>query len=369
MKLIVTLFLTFSVLSCSTTNSDNTDVKVLYKSSASAPSLEIPPDLTALNDAENKSLPSSNVGTRAAIGRFKDTGPLLERVLPKLAGITLRGEGDYVWLEVEKGPVAVYESLRVFWAEEGFVLEQDEPLIGIMKTELLENKAGSLYSDNSFFSGIFDALRDSDERDRYKTRVAHGPSDDISYVYLTQYGEEFILIEDETTSNKTTGWQSRPRDPELEVEMLSRMMLFFGLQDDVIKNQLAKIGQFPKRARIVKSEDNVTSLILKESFERSWNRVVVQLDRLDVEFISKNREENIIQIKTSTDKKEVKRSFFETLFSDEKVKTETGIVDLRLAIEGTSNNTTEVNVVGQNGTNDSSEPAIALLQYLLSKLK
>ncbi len=365
MKLIVSLIVAFSVLSCS---SGSENQKVRYKTSAIAPSLEIPPDLTRLDDSANKALPGSNLGTRSAIGRFKDSVPTLERVLPKISGITLKGEGERHWLEVEQNVTTTYDLLKDFWAEEGFILEQDEPLIGVMKTEWLENKAGLLVSEDSFFSGFFALLSSTDTKDQYMTRVERGEVDNVTKIYLTQHGQEYMLL-DESTLGKSSGWQSRVSEPELEVEMLSRMMIFLGLQDDQVKQQLAKIGQFPKRALLTKNEDEVTVLVIKESYDRGWNRVLRQLDRLGTDYVNKNQKEGVIRIKQKTEQVKQKEGFFSSLFSSSDASKDEGFVYLNIEVTDTLNDVTAVQMVTSIGANDDSDHAVALLQYLFEKLK
>lgn len=365
MKLIVTLLLTFSVLSCSTTG--NKVEKALYKSSKNAPSLEIPPDLTGLDDSQNKKLPGSSVGTKEAIGRYKESGPLIDSVLPHISGITLQGVGDFYWLEINQDVAKVYQLLKIFWAEEGFILVIDEPLIGIMKTEWLENKAGILFADDSFITNFFSGFYGTDIKDQYRTRVARAGSAAKTHVYLTQYGREFMLLED-AEEGKTKGWQSRDKDPELEVEMLSRMMLFLGVQNTELKEQLAKIGRFPKRARLVKDEDGLSTLVLKESIDRGWNRVVLQLERLHIEFVNKNREQKIIHIKQKIAPKKQEKGFFSSLFaSNDDVKEDS--VNLYLSFDEAGSGTTIINMKNSYGANDSSKPALALLHYLFTHLK
>ncbi len=358
--------LAFSVLSCSFVNNKQ---KVDYKSTVSMPSLEIPPDLTGLDDSSNKALPGSDLGTRAAIARFKESGPLLDKVLPKISGVELKGAGDFYWLEVKQSPTELYEVIKSFWAEEGFTLEQDEPLLGIMKTEWLENKAGLLFTGDSFLSNIFSLFESSDKEDQYKVRLERGDFDDMSRVYLTQYGREFILVDNGDSGNTST-WQTRAPDPEVEIEMLSRLMLFLGLQDEQVKQQLAKIGKFPARAQLLKNDDGITTLLLKESLDRGWNRVMFQLDRLDVEFVSKNRADPSIVVRQKVDQSERKeeKGFFASLFSGDKKKEDTGIT-LTLIFDETSNNTTRINIVDSEGFNNQSKQANALLQYLFERLK
>ncbi len=345
MKLLLTLLLAFSVLSCS---SGTNKAKVRYKDSVSMPSLDIPPDLTGINDSSNKALPGSKLGTKSAIGRYKDTGPLLDKVLPKITGVKLEGDGAFYWLEVNQSPTALYSVLKSFWADEGFTLELDEPLLGIMKTEWLENKASILSSDGSSLGRFLSLFKSTDTEDQYRVRIERGDSDNSSRIFLTQYGREFILVEERSFNTKS--WRTRAPDPELEAEMLSRIMLFLGMQDEQIKLQLTKLGQFPTRAQLVKNDIGITTLVVKESFDRGWNRVLSQLDRLNVKYDSKDKAKKLIQFKLDT-------------------KNENGLIAMNLKLGETSDNATTLKIVNLDGLSDDSEQATALLQHLFKNLK
>jgi len=358
MKLIITFILALSALSCSSSNTE----KVRYKTSISTPSLEIPPDLTGLNDSENRALPGSKLGSKAAIARYKDTGPLLEKILPKIGGVELKGIGGFHWLEVNKTPTELYTVLKIFWADEGFTLEQDEPLIGIMKTEWLENKAGLVFSGQSTLSRLFSLFESSDAKDQYKTRIERGETEDSSNIYLTQFGQEFVFTEE---SNRK-GWQSRKPEPELEVEMMSRMMLFLGLQDEQVKQQLARIGVFSKRAQLIKS-DAGTTLVIKDNLDKSWNKILQQLDRLGVEYISKKRENSEILIR---DKEDKENGLFTLSFSRQNLQSgDSNQIAMNNDLGDTLDYATTVNVVASDGIEDNSQQAVALLQYLFENLK
>lgn len=365
MKLFFILILTFSILSCSSTSETQ---KVRYKTSAAAPTLEIPPDLTRLDDSNNRGLPRSTIGTRQATGRFKDSGPILERVLPKIQNVSLHGVGDYHWLAVKESPDVVYDLLKGFWAEEGFTLDQDEPLIGIMKTEWLENKGGTLTEEDSFFSSLFSIFRTTDTKEQYKTRIQRDEKNRKSLVYLTQYGQEYILLDDEV-NDRSSGWQSRPQDPELEIEMLSRMMIYFGLQDEQVKQELAKLGVFSKRARLIKNEDEQTVLLMKESIDRGWNRLLAQLDRFNIEVVDKDKENGTLHLKKKGKAEKKEKGFFASLFSSNDDKKEEGFIEFFLSIETTSNDTTVIKMVNSAGNGDDSTQANEFLQFLFERLR
>lgn len=363
MKLVLTFISVFILVSCSTGGHKS----VNYQSSSTAPSLIIPPDLTGLDDSNNVGIPNSPLGTLEVIGHSGEKMKL-DRVLPKIEGITLMGQGDYHWLEVKQDKVELYEMVKDFWSEEGFLLVRDEPAIGIMQTEWLENKAGSL-EPGSLLSGLIGMFSSTDTKDQYRVRIEDGG--DVSKLYLTQKGQKYVTVED-TKYGNSHGWEPRATEPELEVEMLSRIMLFLGMQNEDVKQQLAKIGQFSPRAKITKTDKDaktdrdVTILTVIESFDRTWNRTLLNLDRLDVEYISKDKVKGVIWIKQKA-KEPKKKNFLQNLFSKEAAEEE--MLELKIMLNENASEATEITIDNRFGVKDKSEQALAVLYYLYERLK
>jgi uncharacterized lipoprotein len=62
-------------------------------------------------------------------------------VLPTVAGVTLERSGDKRWLQIESTPQNVWPEVVSFWREQGILLVEQDPAIGVMKTDWLENRA------------------------------------------------------------------------------------------------------------------------------------------------------------------------------------------------------------------------------------
>jgi outer membrane protein assembly factor BamC len=79
-----------------------------------------------------------------------------------------------------------------------------------------------------------------------------------------------------------TKWQPRPADPELEAEMLRRLMIRFGSEEKRATAAVAtaKERQVEQRAKIVRASDGAGTLELQERFDRAWRRVGLALDRV-----------------------------------------------------------------------------------------
>ena len=94
-----------------------------------------------------------------------------------------------------------------------------------------------------------------------------------------------------TEGKDQTKWQPRPADPELEAEMLRRLMVRFGVEENRAETLLAK-QQTPEQARIVK-EAGGPVLEMDESFDRAWRRVGLALDRVGFAVEDRDRSKGV----------------------------------------------------------------------------
>ncbi|MEP7099194.1 MAG: outer membrane protein assembly factor BamC, partial [Burkholderiales bacterium] len=184
--------------------------------------------------------------------------------------------GNERWLRTSLTPEQLWPQLQGFWKERGFVIVQDTPATGVMETDWAENR-GKLPMDfvRASIGKVFDGAYSTGELDKFRTRVERTPTG--TEVYITHRG----MIEVYTGERKeNTTWQPRQPDPQLEGELLSRLMLKLGATDDVAKTAVATPGVTgpAARARIVTGQPSAT-LQVDDNFDRAWRRVGVALDR------------------------------------------------------------------------------------------
>ena len=365
MKHLLSIFITINLVTlltaCETLSSDD---EIDYRTSEITPTLEIPPDLISRSSNRNLSLPGSEVGTAANSGRYVETGNLnVElRTLPLIENIKLEGQGDLHWIRVPEKAEKVYPLIRNFWAEQGFRLQLDEPALGLMETEWLTSKSGS----ESFFAAIFESMAGADSKDQYITRLERASDNTGTLIFLAHRGQErFVEDPDKKTvivaTGRTQGWQMMPADPNKESAMLSRIMIYLGMQNQEVSAELNKLGLFAARASIQYDEDDEeTYLLVKHGFEQAWNRLLHQLDRLAIPVDEKDRSENDGTIRIQ-----------KTALSLPEVDEDYAILDqITLSLEGSDNsNQTRVDVINQRGSMDQSPTAKQVLNYFLAQLK
>lgn len=250
--------------------------KADYKKSKVIDNLEVPPDLSAstINDA-----PDSLDAASATYSEFGTQRPLREKsaVLPEQEALQVMRDGDQQWLLVQGSPDQVWPRVKEFWLQEGFLINKEDPRLGILETDWAENRADIPQGPvRKLIGKAIDVVYSSATRDKYRVRLEKS-GDGGSEVYLTHRGVEEVVKGNPDDS--TTVWQTRPTDPELEAEMLKRMMVFLGIEEQKAQSMLVRKGKDKVRAELV-SDGTGSSLLIREDYSRAWRRTGVALDRI-----------------------------------------------------------------------------------------
>lgn len=256
--------------------------KIDYKSAKSLPPLEVPPDLsmpdsTGQFDVVGKDGTTYSDYTRA---RAEAKGAPGAKVLPNVEGMHVERDGDFRWLVVDMEPDKLWQPLREFWQENGFLLARERPDIGFMETDWAENRAlvsDSWFRRNFAFMGAENAFS-YPERDKFRTRIERGDAKGTTAIYITHRGVYQVATRDGTITRTT--WEVRPRDPELEAVMLYRLMASLGATDAQVQQAKAEPPPAPRAELASKSSGakKIEYLELPESFDRAWRRVGIALD-------------------------------------------------------------------------------------------
>jgi len=298
MKLLVAALLIFGALNLAACGGPSTDLQ--YLDSRVMPDLEVPPDLTLDIVDSNFELPA------AFSGDGSETGNGIP-VLARVDSVKLEGHSDFYWLSIDEPVDNLYQLIKDFWASEGFTLAMDEPVIGIMKTNWVFNEEGRGNEGKGFFARLFSSGDLAPSQDQFKTRIARDTGSATSQVYISHRGSESkLVLSGDPYQELGQGefdrrvlkqdWNFQAFDPELEVEMLSRLMIYLGLRQSEVDGQLANIKLFSPRASIHteligegdESEGAVevevigeTYLLVKGTYARTWYRTLHQLERLN----------------------------------------------------------------------------------------
>jgi len=273
-----------------------------YRQTQVANPLEIPPDLTESTIDDTLLVPELNPTGSASLSTYaseRQAGGQIafaEAVLQQQPGVQLERDGNQRWLLVDVEPQAVWPRVKEFWTSNGFVLKRENPLIGIMETDWAENRADIPEGPvRALLGQVIDFAYSAPTRDKFRVRLER--VDDGTEVYLTHYGVEEVIRGG--TSNRQGSevlWQSRPADPELEAEMLKRLMVYLGATERRAQTQMAaatEAEQQGPRVRRATVAGNREALIVGENYSRAWRLVGLALDGSNFVVEDQNRSEGL----------------------------------------------------------------------------
>ena len=273
--------------------------KIDYKSAGKVNPLAVPPDLSAPPTSDRYTIPETAVGS-ATYSEYSEeqgarhTGSTAAAVLPAVEKMRIERGGSQRWLVVETDAETLWPTIREFWQDTGFLIDRELPDIGIMETDWAENRAkipeGGL---RKLLGKVMDQAYSYPERDKFRTRLERGEEPGTTEIYISHRGAYQVLIGSVHTKEEVK-WQMRPTDPELEAEMLSRLMRRLGANEEQAqaraplaapKAQLTKNGEFPE------------TLMLADGFDRAWRRVGLALDRVGFTVEDRDRSKGLYYVR------------------------------------------------------------------------
>ena len=133
---VVLVGVALALSACSALETDKVD----YRSTAKAPSLAIPPDLTQLSKDTRYSVVD---GTASASG-YKANQASVEKLAVgtlQVGDVRIERSGNQRWLVVKRPADKLWEPVKDFWQENGFLLAMDQRDLGIMETDWAEKRA------------------------------------------------------------------------------------------------------------------------------------------------------------------------------------------------------------------------------------
>ncbi|WP_444718922.1 outer membrane protein assembly factor BamC [Paucibacter soli] len=352
--------------------------KVDYRSGArQTTGLDVPPDLTQLA-RDGRAQVQGGVVSASAMQQTSSTtakpsaGSMSKVALDQLGDLRIERSGEQRWLRSSLTPEQLWPQVRGFWLERGFELASEQTEVGVMETNWAENRA-KLPQDliRSTIGKVLDGLYSTGERDKFRTRLerVNGGTE----IYVSHRG----MIEVYTgTQRDNTAWQPRPADPQLEAEMLSRLMLKLGAKEEQAKAVLAAAPASPAKAPATAAAahagtralaDVPTSLQVNEGFERAWRRVGQSLDRHGFTVEDRDRKQGLFFLRYADPNEAGKDepNFFSKLFGGDKGQT---AVRYRVSVKAEGERST-VMVLDDKGQQQTGEIAKRILNLLMDDLR
>jgi outer membrane protein assembly factor BamC len=301
-----------------------------YKGAGRSKPLEVPPDLTASPVSDSYSIPgNTSYSTYSQIQEGQEVG--VEKILTTPDGVRLEKAGGQRWLVVNAPAEKIWPIIREFWIDQGFAVRVENSEIGVIETEWIE--LDKIKKDDSGnvgdkFDKWLDKLSGIADKKKFRTRLDRGEQANTTEIYMTH--RSITGAADDKNKVKTrygeidTGYkesakvapEADARDAELDAELLRRLMVKLGVEEQKSKSILAQ-SVTPKRAEVVKETDGSATLMLNDAFDRAWRRVGLALDRVGFVIEDKDRSNGLFFVRYADvdidDTPQKKKGLLETL--------------------------------------------------------
>jgi len=282
-----------------------------YKGAGRSRPLEVPPDLTASPSSDTYAVPgSTSYSSYTQAQEGQEIG--VEKVLQTPEGVRLERSGAQSWLVVDAPAEKIWPVVREFWIDMGFAVRVENAQIGVMETEWVESDA--IKKDTSGnaldkFDKWLDKLSGFADRKKFRTRLDRGTEAGTTEIYMTHRSVSGAPDDGKTRIQTQlgeieTGYRAdaknAPRadasDAELDAELLRRLMVKLGIEEQKSKSILAEAVVI-KRAEVVKESDGSARLLLNDQFDRAWRRVGLALDRIGFVIEDKDRSNGLFFVR------------------------------------------------------------------------
>ncbi len=226
----------------------------MYKRAEAVPPLEVPPDLT--KPAEDPSFDIPQIGAL-----------LSKKVTLNGHEVRVMRDGRVHWLVIDADPADLWRRVQDFWVDASVNLSWQNPALGIMETDWITG-AGQHYA-----------------KDKFRVRIEPGEQPGMTYLYLTHRGIQEQFADGQWVSVSGTHLS----DPELEVEMLGRMLAFLGVEQKKVKEVTAEAAAAISTVTLHTEGD--AYIAMDGTLFRAWQRVGLALDREGFEVLARDREQ------------------------------------------------------------------------------
>ncbi len=281
----------FALSGCETTSMGK---RIEYKSVSDAPNLEVPPDLSTPRFDDRYT-----VNTASGVAQQNANKPKTTDLLPSNPEAHIARAGNERWLVVNATPEQAWVATRKFFESQGFVIASEQPALGVLETDWAENRA-EVPQDalRKYLGKYLDVFYSTYKRDKFRARIEKGTAPGTSEIYISHRGMEQIpTAKIDNSSPAAFAWAPAPENPELEADMLSKLMVSFGVSEPQAVAAVAQAAAQPDHARIEKTKDGAPQLVIDDSFDRAWRRVGLALDRSGFTVVDRDRSKGLYYVR------------------------------------------------------------------------
>ena len=256
------------VAGCSSFASSSSPDVVYASDARQNRSLQIPPDLTDVSNAEQFVLPGTS---NTAITR--------NTLLPQADDIRFVREGGQSWLEFQQSPEDLWPELLTFLRTEGYRVEQTQPVSGTIASEW---RAQSNFGN----SGILRNLVGGSEQ---LTRVAFRLERAGSGARLFARSQAISAADLESVTDADVSWPASSSNPENTSELLNRLLAFLGVEQQKAQGILdsAQAAAIFDDA-LIERNGGGSEAVIQYGFESSFKKIALALADLNYSLVSRD---------------------------------------------------------------------------------
>ncbi len=343
---------------CSALETDKVD----YRSSAKGSSLVVPPDLTQLSKDTRYVMVDGGVSATGSSAN-QAAAAKAPLIATQIGDVRVERSGNQRWLVVKRPADKLWNPIKDFWQESGFLLAMDQASLGIMETDWAENRA-KIPQDfiRNALGKILDSLYSTAERDKFRTRLETNAAGETE-IFISHRGLTEVYTQERSDQ---TVWQPRASDPELEAEFLRRLMVALGSTPDQAKAQMSNASAATTIATLT-TQNGAPAVQINEDFDRAWRRVGLALDRTGFTVEDRDRNQGIYFVRyvaASADSAEP--GFFGRLFGGSAKSAEASKYQISVKAAGTA---TVATVLDSKGGPDRSGAAQVIAKVIADDMK
>jgi len=317
------------------------DKKINYYSDKTVSSLDVPPDLTTPSSQQafklSQYVANAPEKTIDFSGKAKGKQEESSSILKEPSSIEVKKSGNRRWLVVEKKPDAIWGLSKSFLKSNGFSIKKVNKKIGLIETDYLENRAEipkeNLGMIRGFISSKFSAYV-LPTVDKYRIRLEPINSGKKTAVYLSLSSMAEVTT-NSGSKDENTIWQSRPKDQELEIAMLYKLMVYLGGDHAYAREKIATVKEQEKfTVNLTEGVNGYAKLIFPMNKYNTWENVGWALDQLNIDVEDKDVKEGSFYVNVARTQD---IGLFSRIFGDSAIKK-----SFQILVRQTSSKITEV---------------------------
>lgn len=338
-----------SLLIAGLTACGTTDSQAVFTSAAprDTPNLAAPPGLTApdVSTTYKMNKPSQTQTSGYQISNVK--------------GMYIASGGSQRWLVLESDTVNnVWPLMMSYMNQLGLTVKYQNQSIGVIQSDWASRNTA--VPQGSSLRGIFEwigwgGMYSLNSMYMYRVTLWQDGNNVVIMDTNYQMDEEYQGCSSPGIANTSsyassdqqqTKWIPRGSNPQLELEFLAQFMSFSGLPADEVKKVVATVKEPVKNAVVQNNQ-----IIVNDTFDRTWWRTAIALDRVGLGIADKNRsngEYDVYPLKASVENNDP--GFMAKWFSNESATIGNEIKSVyAVKLSTNSNNQTVINFSMYNG--------------------